>query len=89
MSEGARIAAAVCHRRGADGIEFLLVRTSDGKKWTFPKGHVEPGEAPWEAAAREACEEAGAIGPPTRRALARYLYPSGSDRKSTRLNSSH
>ena len=85
MSGGARIAAAVCHRRGADGIEFLLVRTRGGKKWTFPKGHVEAGEAPWKAAAREAREEAGAIGLPTRGALARYLYPSGSSGRDVHL----
>ena len=78
MSDSARIAAAVCYRRGANGIEFLLVRTKGGGKWTFPKGHVEESETARAAAAREAREEAGAVGAPTRAALARYLYASGS-----------
>lgn len=28
-------------------------------QWLQPGGHVDPGEAPWEAARREACEETG------------------------------
>jgi 8-oxo-dGTP pyrophosphatase MutT (NUDIX family) len=54
--------AAVCYRRTGDSVEFLLVRTKGGRHWTFPKGHVERGERPWTAAAREACEEAGVRG---------------------------
>jgi 8-oxo-dGTP pyrophosphatase MutT (NUDIX family) len=54
--------AAVCYRRTGGSVEFLLVRTKGGRHWTFPKGHVERGERPWAAAAREACEEAGVRG---------------------------
>jgi len=43
-------------------VEFLLVRTKGGSRWTFPKGHVEEGEQPWQAAEREALEEAGVRG---------------------------
>jgi 8-oxo-dGTP pyrophosphatase MutT (NUDIX family) len=53
--------AAICYRRHRASIEFLLVNTSAGK-WTFPKGRLEPGLSASEAAAREAWEEAGAIG---------------------------
>jgi 8-oxo-dGTP pyrophosphatase MutT (NUDIX family) len=53
--------AAVCHRGGSDALELLLVRTKGGERWTFPKGHVEPPEQPWEAAVREAHEEAGVV----------------------------
>ena len=57
------VAAAVpVRRRDAGGLEFLLVRTSQGGRWTFPKGRIEPGESPSAAAAREAAEEAGVDG---------------------------
>ena len=54
-------AAAICYRR-RPALEYLLVRTKGGKYWIFPKGGVDAGEEPWEAAAREAGEEAGAEG---------------------------
>jgi 8-oxo-dGTP pyrophosphatase MutT (NUDIX family) len=54
--------AAVCYRRVGQSVEFMLVRTTGGNHWTFPKGHVEAGEAPWAAAQREALEEAGVRG---------------------------
>jgi 8-oxo-dGTP pyrophosphatase MutT (NUDIX family) len=59
---GPEIAAAVCFRRRDGRTQFLLVRTSDGARWTFPKGQQEAGETLAEAAAREAGEEAGAVG---------------------------
>ncbi|PJA46367.1 hypothetical protein CO172_03815 [Candidatus Uhrbacteria bacterium CG_4_9_14_3_um_filter_36_7] len=40
------------------GIVFAMIKDSYGK-WTFPKGHVEAGEAIEEAAARETLEELG------------------------------
>lgn len=42
--------------------ELLLVRTTAGK-WSFPKGKLDPGETPSEAARRECREESGAVGP--------------------------
>lgn len=54
--------AAVCYRRVGQSVEFLLVRTSGGGHWTFPKGHIERGESGWAAAQREAQEEAGVRG---------------------------
>jgi 8-oxo-dGTP pyrophosphatase MutT (NUDIX family) len=53
--------AAVCYRMTASGIQFLLVQTRRGR-WTFPKGHVEPGLTHAQAAALEAFEEAGVHG---------------------------
>jgi len=55
-------AAAVCYRRAGGSIEFKLVRTKGGRRWTFPKGHIEKGEEPWTAAQREALEETGVRG---------------------------
>jgi len=72
---GCRRAAAVCYRVEGGRIQFLLVGTSDGKRWTFPKGHVESKEEPWQAAAREAKEEAGAVGPIARESFTTYLFP--------------
>lgn len=43
--------------RVADGWKVLLLRAY--KDWDFPKGHIEEGETPLEAALREAHEETG------------------------------
>lgn len=47
---------------------FLLIRDSY-RNWGFPKGHVEPGEEPAGAAAREVAEETGLDGLAVRGAL--------------------
>jgi 8-oxo-dGTP pyrophosphatase MutT (NUDIX family) len=50
-------AGGVVFRRGPDGVaRFLLIRDSY-KNWGFPKGHLERGEPPAEAARREVAEE--------------------------------
>ena len=36
--------------------KLLVIKRTDGK-WDIPKGHVDPGETPYEAAKREAGEE--------------------------------
>jgi 8-oxo-dGTP pyrophosphatase MutT (NUDIX family) len=53
--------AAVCYRIRSRGIEFLLVKTRS-RRWTFPKGGIEPGLTQAQAAAIEAFEEAGVHG---------------------------
>jgi 8-oxo-dGTP pyrophosphatase MutT (NUDIX family) len=73
------VVAAVCYRARDGSFDFLLVRTKGARRWTFPKGHVEPGETPPGAAAREACEEAGVHGVIAAHAFTRYRYPAGSD----------
>jgi 8-oxo-dGTP pyrophosphatase MutT (NUDIX family) len=47
----------VVARPAATGPEICLV--SDGTHWGFPKGLVEPGETPEDAALREISEETG------------------------------
>ena len=45
-----------------DGRKVLLIQVKNmkGKKiWTFPKGHIEAGETPRQAALREVLEETG------------------------------
>ncbi len=50
------------HSAGAvivvDG-RVLVLRRSDRDEWVLPKGHLEPGERPEDAALREAREETG------------------------------
>jgi len=69
------IVAALCYRRRGARAEFLLVHTKGGKTWTFPKGHVKKRERPQAAAAREAREEAGAVGRVSSAPVGRYRYP--------------
>jgi ADP-ribose pyrophosphatase YjhB (NUDIX family) len=38
---------------------MVLVVNQNGTSWSLPKGHVEPGEEPLEAAVREIMEESG------------------------------
>jgi 8-oxo-dGTP diphosphatase len=53
------IATAICLRQEAGEIQVLLIRTSSGKRYTFPKGHVEPEELLAQTVGRELLEEAG------------------------------
>ena len=54
--------AAVCYRKRGETVEFLLVNTNGGNKWTFPKGSPEARLSHSQAAEREAAEEGGALG---------------------------
>jgi 8-oxo-dGTP pyrophosphatase MutT (NUDIX family) len=69
--------AAICYRRTADSVEFLLVNTNGGAKWTFPKGAPERSMSHRQAAAREAFEEAGVRGEIEPRHFHLYLYSKG------------
>src|SRR5246500_2615405 len=69
--------AAVCYRRRGSAIEFLLVNTNGGNKWTFPKGSTDPRLSHSQAAARAAAEEAGAIGTIEPRHFHLYLHSKG------------
>ena len=52
-----RSAGVVVVRRVAQGWRLLVLRAY--RNWDFPKGLIEPGEAPFAAAIREAREETG------------------------------
>jgi 8-oxo-dGTP pyrophosphatase MutT (NUDIX family) len=54
--------AAVCYRRRGVSLDFLLVKTTSGDKWTFPKGATARRLSHSQAAEREALEEAGVVG---------------------------
>ena len=49
-------------RRGADGIEILLVTSRETRRWVTPKGGRMAGLTDAQAAAQEALEEAGIEG---------------------------
>ena len=52
-------AGGIVFRRLSDqGTRFLLIRDSYAN-WGFPKGHLEDGESPADAARRETGEETG------------------------------
>ena len=69
--------AAVCYRRRGTSVEFLLVNTNGGNKWTFPKGSTDPRLSHSQAAEREAAEEAGALGTIEPRHFHLYLHSKG------------
>jgi len=69
--------AAICYRRSEQSIEFLLVNTNGGGKWTFPKGAPEPSMSHSQAAEREAWEEAGVRGHIEPRHFHLYLHSKG------------
>src|SRR5262245_45766710 len=69
-----RQAAVIPYRIRKERIEVALVTTSRGKGWIVPKGSVDDGERPRDAAIREAEEEAGLQGIVTRKPLGRYHH---------------
>ena len=69
--------AAVCYRHQRAGIQFLLVNTHGGGKWTFPKGDPDPHLSHSQSAAREALEEAGVVGTIENRHFHLYIHSKG------------
>jgi 8-oxo-dGTP pyrophosphatase MutT (NUDIX family) len=55
-------AGGIVFRRRGGMIDYLLVRPSDNAdEWVLPKGHIEQGEDPADAALREVREETGVV----------------------------
>ena len=77
--------AAVCYRKSAGSFEFLLVHTSGGDRWIFPKGASARRLSHSQAAEREALEEAGAVGAIEPEHFHLYLQPKGDSRASDAL----
>lgn len=77
-------AGLLVYRRGREGIEVLLVHPGgpfwarkDLGVWSIPKGEIEPGEDPLEAARREFREETGQEPPACLRPLGSVRQPGG------------
>lgn len=55
-------AGGIVYRRLHGRIHYLLVQAKPNPEhWVLPKGHIEPGETPEEAACREIREETGVV----------------------------
>lgn len=65
-----RQAAAVPFSEG----RVCMVTSSSGRRWVLPKGLIDPGHTPGEAALLEAWEEAGLLGTLDPEPLGSYLY---------------
>jgi 8-oxo-dGTP pyrophosphatase MutT (NUDIX family) len=66
--------AALPWRKTQDGVEMMLITSRDTGRWVLPKGWPEEGETLYEAAAREALEEAGVSGGIAEAAAGSYFY---------------
>lgn len=70
-------AAVIPYRIRKERVEVALVTTSKGNGWIVPKGSVDAGERPRDAAIREAEEEAGLRGVVARKRIGRYRHING------------
>ncbi|MCC0804659.1 NUDIX hydrolase [Methylobacterium sp. W2] len=74
-TEPRRQVGALPFRRLPDGgFKILLITSRESRRWVIPKGWPMKGRKPFEAAAREAYEEAGLLGEIGKRPLGFYLY---------------
>lgn len=80
MARADRQAAVIPYRIRKDRVEVALVTTFRGKRWILPKGSVDEGELPRDAAIREAEEEAGLLGVVAKKPLGCYRYVNGNSR---------
>jgi len=74
-------AAVVPFRVRAGAVEIALITTADRKRWILPKGWIDEGEDAFEAALREAEEEAGLLGRVVGDALLHYEYAKSETRR--------
>jgi 8-oxo-dGTP pyrophosphatase MutT (NUDIX family) len=73
--EPRRQVGALPYRRTSGGsVMIMLITSRESRRWVIPKGWPMKGRKPFEAAAREAYEEAGLIGSIGKRPLGFYLY---------------
>lgn len=74
-SKPLRQVGALCVCKGEDDqLRVLLVTSRDTRRWIIPKGWPAKRLKPYEAAAREALEEAGVVGKISAKSIGRYRY---------------
>ena len=73
IGETARQVAVIAVRPG-DETEVCLIRRRDSGKWGIPKGFIDRGDSPEQAALTEALEEAGLLGRIMGHAVGVYRY---------------
>ena len=54
--------------------KVCMVTSRSGKRWVFPKGLIDPGHTPGQAAIAEAWEEAGLVGTLDGEPVGNYVY---------------
>ena len=69
-----RQVAALPWRRGAQGVEILLITSRETRRWVTPKGGRMSGKTDAEAAAIEAMEEAGVEGTVREEPIGTFRY---------------
>lgn len=69
-----RQVAALPWRRGAEGLEILLITSRETRRWVTPKGGRMKNRTDPEAAAQEALEEAGVEGIVDERPVGQFRY---------------
>jgi len=79
-----RQVAALPWRRGAEGLEILLITSRETRRWVTPKGGRMTGRTDPEAAAQEALEEAGVEGIVDQRPLGQFRYLKRLKRRASR-----
>ncbi|MCU0959245.1 MAG: NUDIX hydrolase [Pirellulaceae bacterium] len=67
-------ASALPYRFRRGQLEFCLITSTGKRRWSFPKGVIDPGETPAETALKEAAEEAGLAGEICGKPLGKYQY---------------
>lgn len=77
-----RQVAALCWRKRRNTFEVLLVTSRETRRWVIPKGWPMEGLADFNAARREAMEEAGVEGRMRREPLGEFSYEKRGKKKS-------
>jgi 8-oxo-dGTP pyrophosphatase MutT (NUDIX family) len=67
-----RQAGVIPYMATAEGLKLVVVTSRRTGRWVFPKGSIDDGMTPQEAAAQEAFEEAGLIGVAAPESLGSY-----------------
>jgi 8-oxo-dGTP pyrophosphatase MutT (NUDIX family) len=84
MAKGAQV-AALCWRKRRGKVAVLLITSRETKRWVIPKGWPMPGLQDYNAARREAFEEAGVSGRMSKIPLGRFGYDKKRGRKLTAI----